>query len=70
MTKPEIDLDVALKLMYRRAQRTLIPNADARSYLKYIAKKYLKKLKEGQEKNSDMEQYMKNFIMQHVHKLS
>ena len=48
VTKPEID--VTLKLMHRRAQRALIPNADARRYLKYFSKKYLKKLKEGQEK--------------------
>ena len=67
VTKPEIN--VTLELMHRRAQSALIPNADARRYLKYSSKKYLKKLKEGQEKNPDMEEYMKNFIMEDVHKL-
>ena len=68
VTKPEID--VTLKSMHRRAQRAIIPNADARRYLKYISKKYLKKLKEGQEKSAEMEEYMKNFIMEHVRKLN
>ena len=67
MTKPEID--VTLKSMHRRAQRALILNADARRYLKYFSKKYLKKLKEGKGKNPQMEQYMKDFIMEDVHKL-
>ena len=67
VTKPEID--VTLKSMHRRAQRALILNADARRYLKYFSKKYLKKLKEGEGKNPQMEQYMKDFIMEDVHKL-
>ena len=67
VTKPEID--VTLKSMHRRAQRALIMNADARRYLKYFSKKYLKKLKEGEGKNPQMEQYMKDFIMEDVHKL-
>ena len=48
VTKPEID--ITLKSMHRRAQRALILNADARIYLKYFSKKYLKKLKEGEGK--------------------
>ena len=67
VTKPEVD--VTLKSMHRRAQHALIPNADARSYLKYMCKKYLKKLKEGEGKSPQLEYYMKNFIMDHVNKM-
>ena len=64
------DYDTVLKSHHRRKQRALIPDADARIYLKYFCKKILKKLKDGKEKTPFEEQEMKEFIQYQVEKMN
>ena len=68
VTKP--DYDTVLKSHHRRKQRALIPDADARIYLKYFCKKILKKLKDGKDKTPFEEQEMKQFIQYQVEKMN
>ena len=50
-------------------KRALIPNADARTYLKYFCRKKLKKLKDGKEKRQ-FEEGMKQYIYNEVEKMT
>ncbi|MCG8621712.1 MAG: hypothetical protein MJE68_06895 [Proteobacteria bacterium] len=67
VTKP--DLDYTLKSMHRRAQRALIPNSDDRKFLKYISRKYLGKLKEGEGKTQEEEEILKNHLLETLQKM-
>ena len=64
------DYDTVLKSKDRRKDRALIPNVDARSYLKYFCKKILKKLKDGKEKTQFEEEGMKEFVQEEVVKMN
>ena len=64
------DYDTVLKSKHRRKDRALIPNTDARSYLKYFCKKLLKKLKDGKEKTQFEEEGMKEFVQEEVVKMN
>ena len=54
VTMPDIK-DGALKPMHKRGDRVILQHAGARRHLKYLSKKYLKKLKQNEILQPELE---------------